>query len=96
MKERIRLDQVPSELPCEIKELILEDLYILDPRWDGCLAKLTITGMGITCLDDSVHSHSKESGLKESGKTLDKVAHLGSATRWPNEELHPRVDEIRS
>ena len=79
MKERIRLDQVPSELPCEIKELILEDLYILDPRWDGCLAKLTITGMGITCLDDSVHSHSKESGLKESGKTLDKVAHLGSA-----------------
>lgn len=46
MKERIRLDQVPSELACEIKELILEDLYILDRRWDGCLAKLTITGVG--------------------------------------------------
>ena len=51
---------------------------------------------GITCLEDSVHSHSKESGLKKSGKTLDKVAHLGSATRWLNEEPHPRVDEIRS
>ena len=46
MKERIRLDQVPSERSCEIKELILEDLYILDRRWDGCLAKLTITGVG--------------------------------------------------
>lgn len=46
MKERIRLDQIPSALSCEIKELILEDLYILDPRWGGCSAKLTITGVG--------------------------------------------------
>lgn len=46
MKERTRLDQVPSELACEIKELILEDPYTVDPRWGGCLAKLTITGVG--------------------------------------------------
>lgn len=46
MKARTRLDQVPSERACEIKELILENPYIVDPRWGGCLAKPTISGVG--------------------------------------------------
>ena len=50
MKARTRLDQALSERACEIKERILEDPYIVDPRWGGCLAKPTITGVGSAVL----------------------------------------------